>query len=451
MKKYIIIILAVILGILAAKLLLSQHHNPEKEPQSISIKDDRLIFHYDDTDKTRQIETEVIPSDSKKYTMSFTSRDTDIAEVSETGLVTVTGALGETVIDITYGELNAEVEISVVKGVDGITLNQSEITLNAYEQHSIHLDASVYPDDATIKEISWHSSDESIAHADSNGNVYPCGKGTAEIYAVTVDGEYKAACTVTINTPPKNETNIRTVYTDYDITLYDLVMKQMEAAPSFYDTAENSESDKLFANDEEVEGFAKPDNFLYGYNKFQFMVLNEDNGISAELLDRYLLGKGVFEGKGALFRQTAEDNNLSELFLVLLSCIETENGCSPLATGTEINGVVVYNPYGIGHDAADAERGVRLAYEQGWITLDSAIAGGAKWLSENYINNENNKQNTLYKMRWNPESPTEHQYTRDVAWASDLAWEIGEMAEMFLSAEYSFDIARYEDGKTVAG
>ncbi|MGY0204271.1 hypothetical protein ACW7EJ_12285, partial [Acinetobacter soli] len=46
-----------------------------------------------------------------------------------------------------------------------------------------------------------------------------------------------------------------------------------------------------------------------------------------------------------------------------------------------------------------------FAFEQKWFTPEMAIQDGARWISENYVNHPTYKQNTLYKMRFNPDRP----------------------------------------------
>ena len=74
--------------------------------------------------------------------------------------------------------------------------------------------------------------------------------------------------------------------------------------------------------------------------------------------------------------------------------------------------------FGIGavdHDAV--KQGFTRAKEEGWDTVKKAIVGGAKFIANSYINQG---QNTLYKMRWNPENPGDHQYATDISWAEKM-------------------------------
>ena len=150
------------------------------------------------------------------------------------------------------------------------------------------------------------------------------------------------------------------------------------------------------------------------------------------------------DGHGSEFKKAADDNNVSEVYLVIHSCLETGNGSSDLANGVEYNGTTVYNLFGIGAvDESPIDAGEEYAYTQGWTSVEKAIEGGAKWISENYINNSKYGQNTLYKMRWNPENPAEHQYATDIAWASKQAKSMSSMFEAFPTAKYKFEIPRY--------
>ena len=53
--------------------------------------------------------------------------------------------------------------------------------------------------------------------------------------------------------------------------------------------------------------------------------------------------------------------------------------------------------------------GIKYAQQAGWNTPEKAILGGAQFIANNYIKSG---QNTLYKMRFNPQNPGVHQYAR---------------------------------------
>lgn len=104
--------------------------------------------------------------------------------------------------------------------------------------------------------------------------------------------------------------------------------------------------------------------------------------------------------------------------------------------------------FGIGaYDANAVKYGSEYAYSMGWTSVDAAIYGGAAWISENYINNTSYKQNTLYKMRWNPDSPGDHQYATDIDWATAQAKTLKSMFDAFPDAELYFEVPLYKGEK----
>ena len=84
--------------------------------------------------------------------------------------------------------------------VTGVTLNQAELSL--YTGESKTLTATVQPDSATNKNVTWESSNKSVATVDATGEVTAIGAGTATITVTTVDGNKTATCTVTVTAAP---------------------------------------------------------------------------------------------------------------------------------------------------------------------------------------------------------------------------------------------------------
>ena len=56
-----------------------------------------------------------------------------------------------------------------------------------------------------------------------------------------------------------------------------------------------------------------------------------------------------------------------------------------------------------------------ITQNDGWNSISKAIIDGAKFIAQDYIKSG---QNTLYKMRWNPDQPGTHQYATDINWAN---------------------------------
>lgn len=177
----------------------------------------------------------------------------------------------------------------------------------------------------------------------------------------------------------------------------------------------------------DVEYYLNPKNFQNDEKqKFQFLDLSKPSGATAAQLNNYLKGKGILEGKGAKFIEAAKENGINDLYLLAHSLLETNNGTSELARGVYYKGRLVYNVFGIGAFDGDAiNKGAKRAYEEGWFTVDDAITKGATFIGNEYIKGKNSygiKQNTIYKMRWNPDraaknGDAKHQYATDIGWA----------------------------------
>ena len=90
-------------------------------------------------------------------------------------------------------------EGSVVYKVTGVTLDQTDLTL--FTGQSEQLTATVTPDNATNKNVTWSSNDDTIATVDNNGNVTAVAAGTATITVTTEDGSHTATCKVTVKDP----------------------------------------------------------------------------------------------------------------------------------------------------------------------------------------------------------------------------------------------------------
>ena len=80
-----------------------------------------------------------------------------------------------------------------------MTLDKEAATLETGE--TLALKATVLPENAGNKAITWSSSAENVASVDENGLVTAKAAGEAVITVVTADGYKEASCTVTVTAP----------------------------------------------------------------------------------------------------------------------------------------------------------------------------------------------------------------------------------------------------------
>ena len=84
-----------------------------------------------------------------------------------------------------------------IVAVAGITLDKSALSLTAGGETAT-LTATVLPEDATDKTVTWSSSNETVATV-SDGIVTPVSEGETDITVTTVEGSYTDACKVTVS------------------------------------------------------------------------------------------------------------------------------------------------------------------------------------------------------------------------------------------------------------
>ena len=130
----------------------------------------------------------------------------EVAEGATAGEKALTATVGED--DFTDADMNS-LPVTVVSGsvtlkdkpvaVTGVTLNKSTMSLVATAEET--LTATVAPENATNKAVTWSTSNDKVA-AVVNGKVTAVAPGEAVITATTADGGFTATCKVTVTEKP---------------------------------------------------------------------------------------------------------------------------------------------------------------------------------------------------------------------------------------------------------
>ena len=146
--------------------------------------------------ETATLTATVKPDNASDKTVTWSSSKTSVATVDANGKVTAV-AEGNATITAKAGNKSATCSVTVTKNVvavESITLDKSSLELN--EGETATLVATVKPDNATNKTVTWSSSRTSVATVDANGKVTAVAEGTATITAKA--GDKTATCTVTV-------------------------------------------------------------------------------------------------------------------------------------------------------------------------------------------------------------------------------------------------------------
>lgn len=97
------------------------------------------------------------------------------------------------------GRVMVTVQAATV-AVTGVTLDQDTVTLT--EDDTVQLTATVEPDNATNKVVTWSTSDLNVALVDDHGLVTALAAGDATITVTTDDGSFSDSCQVTVISAP---------------------------------------------------------------------------------------------------------------------------------------------------------------------------------------------------------------------------------------------------------
>ncbi|MBQ8651962.1 MAG: Ig-like domain-containing protein [Alistipes sp.] len=147
---------------------------------------------------TQQLTATVLPTSASNKNVVWSSSDSAIASVSQSGLVTAHKA-GSAQITVTTedGGYTASCVVSVGQYVSQIALDATTATL--YTNETLQLNATVTPNDATNKSVAWTSSNPTVASVDQNGLVTALSTGSATITVAAQDGSgIENSCVVTV-------------------------------------------------------------------------------------------------------------------------------------------------------------------------------------------------------------------------------------------------------------
>jgi uncharacterized protein YjdB len=153
---------------------------------------------------TVQLSANVLPSDASNKNVSWSSSNTSVATVSSTGLVTAKSN-GSATITVTTADGNktATSQVTVNVGsstvsVTGVSVSPTSSTITA-SNGTVQLAATIAPSNATNQNVSWSSSNTSVATVSSSGLVTGISNGSAAITVTTADGNKTASCSITVN------------------------------------------------------------------------------------------------------------------------------------------------------------------------------------------------------------------------------------------------------------
>ena len=173
----------------------------ENKPTSIDLPSTLSL----EVGKSKTLTPTVVPSDAT-YTLSWSSSNTSVATVSQSGLVTAK-ASGATIITVrTDNGKSDDCLVTVTQSaVSPTSVSVTPTSLSLEVNQTANLTATVYPSNATTS-LTWSSSNTNVAKV-SNGKVTAVGAGSCVITVKTSNGK-SATCNVAVAEPVVNPTSV---------------------------------------------------------------------------------------------------------------------------------------------------------------------------------------------------------------------------------------------------
>jgi len=134
---------------------------------------------------------------------AYQSTNPAVATVSPSGVITGLSP-GSAEITATYGGKTAAAMVTVTAStvpVTGVTLDKNTLSITAGGPAAT-LTATVLPDNATNKSVTWTSANPAVASVTANGNtatITPLVAGKTTVTASAGGGGFTAVCAVTVN------------------------------------------------------------------------------------------------------------------------------------------------------------------------------------------------------------------------------------------------------------
>lgn len=135
---------------------------------------------------TSAVSCTVLPEDATDKTVNWSSSNNAVATVNDVGIITAVSA-GTCTITASSGDITSTVNVIVKKPVEQVVLNKTDVTIK--EEETFTFTYTIVPNDASEKNVTWISSDNSVATVNANGTITGIKAGTCTITA-SVDGKY---------------------------------------------------------------------------------------------------------------------------------------------------------------------------------------------------------------------------------------------------------------------
>ena len=166
---------------------------PEVQIEKINLSASSTTMKKGDSQK---LNVEIYPEDAKNHEIEFTSSNTKVLTVDNSGTVLAVGnGTAKITAKAKENSVSSSLEIQVYTPVTDLELNVEQLTIQ--EGDSFIIIPSIYPIDASNKNVKYSVENQIIAQVTSDGKIIGKSQGTTTVTVTTEDGNITK--TITIN------------------------------------------------------------------------------------------------------------------------------------------------------------------------------------------------------------------------------------------------------------
>lgn len=169
---------------------------PVKKVTGVSLDQYDLTLYMGE--EAAQLTAAVTPADADNAAVTWSTTSVGVVQVDQTGRITAV-APGVCVITASAGSYRASCVVTVLaarKRVESIRFDQEELEIRLNAASTLTVDFT--PGDATVKTLTWVSSDPGVASVSRTGVVTGLAVGETVITATTLDGGHTASITIRV-------------------------------------------------------------------------------------------------------------------------------------------------------------------------------------------------------------------------------------------------------------
>ena len=167
---------------------------PEVQIEKINLSASNTTMKKGDSQK---LNVEIYPEDAKNHEIEFTSSNTKVLTVDNSGTVLAVGnGTAKITAKAKENSVLSSLEIQVYTPVTDLELNVEQLTMQ--EGDSFIIIPSIYPIDASNQNVKYSVENQTIAQVSSDGKITGKSQGTTTVTVTTEDGNITKTITVNV-------------------------------------------------------------------------------------------------------------------------------------------------------------------------------------------------------------------------------------------------------------